>query len=211
MFTILLSHKDCDQNEVKIRGELHVNRMDKIPLYAAFQDPVTLLKLSIGSYSIALSKASGGSPEDKKARVRARTDLDNAITTVAKTVELAANQLPEAEGLALITNAGFEIRQPSARKNLTFLEKPTNLKAVDVLGFDGTAKVTWKKNLDIVSVCIEFQLNADAPWQNGAYSTGSSTLLTGLPSGTYVNVKIYGIGRKGLKSDYTAYVTVLVS
>jgi hypothetical protein len=211
MLTILLSHKDLDQYEIKIRGELHFNKMDKKEAYVACQPSVTALKSAVDDYSLALSNAAGGNSEDKKARVRSRSVLDDAITRVAKALEMRANDLPEEEGVALITGAGFDIRQVAARKNLAFLEKPTNLAAVDVLGFNGTAKVSCKKNSDTVSVGVEYQLKDDAAWQNGTFITGSSSLLTGLPSGTYVNIRVYGIGRKGLKSDPTDYVTVLVS
>lgn len=211
MLTILLSHKSLDQYEIKIRAEIHFNKMDGNPLYAAFQVLVTQLKATIDRYSVALTNAAGGSTEDKKIRLRVRTELDDVITTLGRTLELKANELPEVEGRTLVDGAGFELRQPPARKNLTFLEKPTNLVAVDVLGFAGTVKVSWKKNADTINIGIEFQLTNDGAWQNGTFSTGKTTLLTGLPSGTYVNIKIYGIGRNGLKSDVTDFVTVLVS
>jgi hypothetical protein len=211
MLTILLSHKDLDQYEIKIRGELHFNKMDKKEAYVACQPSVTALKSSVDDYSLALSNAAGGTTEDKKARGRSRIVLDDAITRVAKTLEMRANELPEEEGRALINGAGFEIRQAPARKNLSFLEKPTNLTALDVLGFDGTAKVACKKNVDTVSVGVEYQLKEGELWQNGPIFTASTGLITGLPSGTYVNIRVYGIGRKGLKSDPTDYVTVLVS
>ena len=109
-------------------------------------------------------------------------------------------------------DAGFETRSTTPR-SIEFLETPTGLKAEDVRGRKGFIKVGWNYDPDSVNTAIEYQVlgEADAPWQNGTYSTASSTLLSGLPSGKYIAVRIYSMGRKGLKSDTTEPFTVLVS
>lgn len=90
---------------------------------------------------------------------------------------------------------------------------PTGLKAEDVRGRKGFAKVGWDNDPDAVSTAVMWQVQgeADAPWQNGTYSTANTTLVSDLPSGKYIAIKIYSTGRKGLKSDMTEPVIVLVS
>ena len=211
MLTILLTHKSLDQYKIKARAELHIDKMDGNKTYADLQPEIETTKSAFATYASALLKSDGGSSEDKEARRIARTNLDTAITLLAKGTEYKANKLPKGEDEAFAKGAGFVVKQPSVRKNLLFLEKPTNLVGADVSGFDGAAKASWIKNEDTVSVCIEFQLTLDAPWQTGPSFTASSGVITGLPSGTYVYLRIYGMGRKGLRSDATASVRVLVS
>jgi hypothetical protein len=55
------------------------------------------------------------------------------------------------------------------------------------------------------------QAEGETEWQNGTYRTSVKSILTDLPSGKYVAIKAFNIGRNGLKSEPTEAVTVLVS
>ena len=211
MVRILLSHRGLTQKNLKIRAELHYNKMNGNVVYAALQPQVTTLKVLIDVYSVALTNALGGRVEDTKIKNKAKDEVDNCITKIAKTLELMADDLPESEREAFINGAGFEMVQAPTKKNLAFLEKPTNLSAVDILGMAGAVKINFKKNEDTVNCGIEYLPDGETVWRNGTYTTASSTILTGLKSGTYVAIRIYGTGRKGLKSDVTEPVIVLVS
>ncbi len=211
MTKILLSHKQLGQNELKIRAELHIFKMDQNPTYVAVQPLVTTLKGLTDVYSTALSNAADGGKENTKAKNRAKKELEDFITKLTKTIELQANELLEGDDEEFATGGGFVVQEASTKKNLTFLAKPTNLSAIDLLELAGGVKINWKKNEDTISCGIEYKEKADEPWKNGTFSTSNSALLTGLPSGKYITIRIYGIGRKGLKSDPTEAVTVLVS
>jgi hypothetical protein len=100
---------------------------------------------------------------------------------------------------------------PKERKSINEILLPTGLKATNIDDHTGWANVKWDKNTDIVNTGVEYQKKGEPDWKQGPFITGSSTILTGLEAGAYHYVRIYFNGRKGLRSDTTEPVMVLVS
>jgi hypothetical protein len=131
-------------------------------------------------------------------------EVMNQMDTVADYLELLA----QGDDL-LILAAGFELaEEPKAINELTM---PTGVKVINDPDRTGTVKVKWDTNKTTVTTALEYQNKGETAWNNGTYSTSSSAELTGIEAGTYIYVRIYGIGRKGLKTDPTEPVMVLVS
>jgi hypothetical protein len=105
--------------------------------------------------------------------------------------------------------AGFEL-VPEA-KPITDLEVPSILSIENLLNRTGMAKVTWQNIRGAVSYGLEHKSDADTEWKNGTYATGSSGIIANLPANTFIHVRMYAIGRGGMKSDVSDAVGVLVS
>lgn len=188
-------------------GTTMYNSMNGNPLFASLKPMVDDFKVSNDAFGIAIANALiGGKPS-----TIIKKECYDVVIDKMDDIAVEVNKLAKGDE-KIIMAAGFEVKSTSTR-SVDYLETPTGLKADDVKGRKGFIKVGWDKDPDSVNTAIEYQVQgeADAPWQNGTYSTASSSLVSGLPSGKYVAVRIYSMGRKGLKSDTTEPVTVLVS
>jgi hypothetical protein len=205
--TIRRSYKNGSQ----VKGyEVGVNvyqRMNGNTQFANEQLLVNALKVNKELYEGAKADASTGDSIKVGIKNDRFKDFMAQLDLVADAVEAKANG-----DFKIAQEAGFDTLSDT-RRSIDFLEMPTGLTAEDVKGRKGFIKVSRKNDPDSISTAIEYQVQgeADAPWQNGTYSTASTALVGGLPSGKYVAVRIYSTGRKGLKSDTTDAVVVLVS
>ena len=205
--TIRRSYKNGSQAKGYEVGDNVCQRMNGNAQFVHEQLLVDALKVTKGLYEAAKADASTGD----SIKIGIKNDCYKAfiaqLDLVADAVEAKANG-----DIKIAQDAGFDTLS-TTRRSIDFLETPTGLKAEDVRGRKGFIKVGWANDPDVVSTAVIYQVQseADAPWLNGTYSTANSTLVSGLPSGKYVAVKIYSTGRKGLKSDATEPVIVLVS
>ncbi len=179
-------------------------RMNNNPEFASEQPLIDALKVVKEAYEMA--KADAATRDSIKIAVKNErlAAYINQLDKVADAVEMKADG-----DIKIVQDAGFEVRVTTNR-NIDDLATPVGLAAED-LGRLGAAKVAWKKDPDAVNYGIEYLVEGETVWQNGTYSTSSSAIVTGLPSGKYISFRIYAMGRKGRKSDTTAFVTVLVS
>jgi hypothetical protein len=107
----------------------------------------------------------------------------------------------------VVIAAGFEVRpEPVAIKEIS---TPTNLSIVNAPK-TGEVKLTWKRDYGVVNYGILYQIQGEIEWKNGTYSTTREAILSGFVPGTIVNAKIYALGHRGLKSDATEPVSVMV-
>lgn len=178
--------------------------MNNNPEFASEQPLIDALKVVKEAYEMA--KADAATRDSIKIAVKNErlAAYINQLDKVADAVEMKADG-----DIKIVQDAGFEVRVTTNR-NIDDLATPVGLAAED-LGRLGAAKVAWKKDPDAVNYGIEYLVEGETVWQNGTYSTSSSAIVTGLPSGKYISFRIYAMGRKGRKSDTTAFVTVLVS
>lgn len=205
--TLRRSYKNGSQAKGYEVGANVYQRMNGNAQFANEQLLVDALKVTKELYEAAKGDASTGD----SIKVGIKNDCYKAfiaqLDLVADAVEAKANG-----NFKIVQDAGFDTLS-TTKRSIDFLEMPTGLTAEDVRGRKGFIKISRDNDPDSVSTAIEYQVQgeADAPWQNGTYSTANTTLLSGLPSGKYVAVRIYSTGRKGLKSDTTEPVVVLVS
>ncbi len=205
--TIRRSYKNGSQAKGYEVGANVYQRMNGNTQFANEQLLVDALKAAKELYEAAKGNASTGD----FIKIGIKNDCFKTfivqLDLVADAVDAKANG-----NIKIAQDAGFDIVS-TTRRSIDFLEMPTGLKAEDVKGRKGFIKVGWDNDPDVVSTAVMWQVQgeADAPWQNGTYSTASSTLVSDLPSGKYVAIKVYATGRKGLKSDVTEPVVVLVS
>jgi hypothetical protein len=174
--------------------------------FAGEQALVIELKVVNDAFEAADAKAVLGGSDRISARNKCYAALMEQLDDLADAIEYRAKgdtSIPEA--------AGFETPTDTAARTVTFLDVPKIVKAVDVQGRKGVAKITVKKDPDAVNYGFLSQVEGETEWQNGTYSTSVSKLITDLPSGKYVSFKVFSMGRNGLKSDTSEVATVLVS
>ena len=205
--TILRTYKTGPQEKGYSLGSNVYQRMNNNAQFANEQLLIDVLKIRKEALEIAKGEASSGDTIKIGIKNVCYKAFIAQLDKVADAVEIKADG-----DTKIAQDAGFETVS-TTKRSIDFLETPTGLVAADVRGRKGFIKVGWDNDPDSVTTAVLFHVlgEEDAPWQNGTYSTASSTLLSGLPSGKYVAVKIYSMGRKGLKSDVTEPVTVLVS
>ena len=126
MVKILMSHKQIGQNELKDLAALYVHNMDGIADYAEFQTLITALKSLNETFDLALKNGTMGGKDRTNAKKKAKEDVETAVTKIVKLIEIKANDMPEAAGVAYVTGAGFEVPEPKSKnkKVITYLDKP---------------------------------------------------------------------------------------
>jgi hypothetical protein len=174
--------------------------------FAGEQASIIELKVRNSTFEAADAKALLGGTDRTAARNKCYAALMDQLDVIADAIEYRAKgdtTIPEA--------AGFETPSVSSSQPVTFLEVPTILKVEDIQGRKGAVKITLKKDPNAVNYAFMTQAEGETEWQNGTYRTSVKSILTDLPSGKYVAIKAFNIGRNGLKSEPTEAVTVLVS
>ncbi len=207
---ILLSHKGISQDDLKARAELHVFKMDGNPNYVAFQPLITTFKPLVDTYATALINAKLGGSDRIKAKNKAKEALENFITKMAKTLELAANDLPEDEAEEFVKGAGFDMPEArSSSKPQTFLETPV-LTIEKVKGRSGALIMDWNRIAGAITYAFE-ELDSDGNWQNGKYCNQPTLLLTDLAVGSKKTYRMKAVGMGTLVSAPSEPVTVWVN
>ena len=162
------------------------------------------LKVVVGTYEVAASNASDGGKKLILIKNEAYTPVMEQLDDLADAVEVFA----KGDDIILLA-AGFElIAEP---KGVNELPIPTGLEVSNNVDRTGVANVKWKSEKGVINTGLEYQKIGETAWKNGGFSSGSSGVLTGLEGGAYYNIRVYFIGRKGLQSDPSDFLTVLVS
>jgi hypothetical protein len=180
--------------------------MNNNAAFAAEQPLIDVLKVKREAYDVA--KAAAATRDSLKVGIKndCFADFTDQLDRIADVIEMRADG-----DVRIVQNAGFVALTTASRTISDFLEVPDNFKVTNEDRL-GVVKASWKRDPDAINYGLEWmEVKEAATWQNGTYSTSSTALLTGLPSGKYVMVRLYSIGRKGRKSDPTEPITVLVS
>jgi hypothetical protein len=177
-------------------------RMSEDPQFVGFKNSIDELKVLNEALSVALSNAADGG--------KALTVIkDRCLEAVVNRLGYLANDVEElAKGdEVIVLAAGFEVRlAPTPIKDISI---PSNLTVVNAPR-SGEIKASWKTQYGVVNFGILYQIQGETEWRNGTYSTSKEVILSGFNPGTVVSVKIYAIGNRGLKSDATEPVSVMV-
>jgi hypothetical protein len=177
--------------------------MSTDPQFAPYKDKVDDMKTRRDAYEVANAKAVNGGSILIGQKNTAFDFFIEQMDKVADDVEMLADG-----DSSIAQAAGFPIVK--AAEAVTDLSMPKGLEVVNAER-TGAIKLTWKPDPSAINYGIETQVEGSAVWQNGTYSTSSrNNILTGYTSGAYLLVRIYSIGRRGLKSEATDPVRVLV-
>ena len=211
MVKILMSHKQIGQNELKDLAALYVHNMDGIADYAEFQTLITALKSLNETFDLALKNGTMGGKDRTNAKKKAKEDVETAVTKIVKLIEIKANDMPEAAGVAYVTGAGFEVPEPKSKnkKVITYLDKPV-LTITQENGRSGVAVLKWPKLTGALTYALE-ELDANNVWQNGKYCSQTSIELVDLAVGVPKTYRIKGIGEGTLVSPYSEPVTIWIN
>lgn len=165
---------------------------------------ITVFKVLITAFELAVANCADGG---KKLTII----KNECLEAIFDQLDLLADGVDDiAKGNEkVVLDSGFELLTEA--QSIDKINKPTGLEVKNNDERFGEAFGKWKSDKTVVGTMVEFQKVGETTWQAGPFCTADSVVLTGLESGIYYNVRIYGVGRKGLKSDTTAFVTVLVS
>ena len=204
--TIMRSFKTGAQAKCYDEGLTIYHSMNNSPDFAAEQPLIELLQVKKEAYEVSKALAANRDSVKVALKNECHGAFIEQLDRIADAVEMRADG-----DIKIPQKAGFTTVSSSTRTIEDFLVVPENVKVTNEDRLT-VVKAAWKRDPDAVNYGIEWmEVKEGAAWQNGTYSTGSSVLLTGLPSGKYVMVRVYSIGRKGRKSDPTEPITILVS
>lgn len=199
---ILLSFKRMTQKDANSFASSITQRMTDDTQFADLKPMVEVVKVLNEAFTVAFANAVHGGTD----RTRVKNDCFDALIT--KLDELAQEVERKAKGDENIAlSAGFDIRKPA--KPIQDLSTPAGL-SVENAPRTGAIKLRWESNPAVVNYAIEHQVKGEETWKNGTYSTSSDAVLSGFSSGSYAMVRICGLGRKGLKTEWTEPVGVWV-
>ena len=197
--------KRIKQDEFKTFADLVFENMNGKPVYAPFQTAVTAMAGIADTFQTALIKSKSRATEAVDAKNIAQEHLYNALMRIAKLMdaEFALNVFDK-----LKTDAGFTLNKASDRKNVTYVEPPTNLQVYNDQR-RGVIIAEWLRADNAVTTAFEMQIN-DGEWKNGVYCETQKMELT-YPFGIKLMVRGKTVGPNLLTSEYTAPVEVMVS
>lgn len=200
--SISRTFKRMPQAKVSIFSVSIFTRMSENPIFIEFKDTVAELKVLNDDLSIALSNAVDGGRPLTIIKDRCLDAVKSKLDDLADDVDRFSKG-----DEVIIMAAGFEVRaEPVEIKEIS---TPSNLVIVNAPK-TGEVKLTWKREYGVVNYGILYQLQGETEWRNGTYSTSREVILTGFTPGSIVSAKIYAMGRRGLKSDATEPVSVMV-
>jgi hypothetical protein len=198
------SYKKYGQDKGNSFVNIICQRMKNDPQFADMMAYVNELKSLNTAYELAAADAADGGKTLTRVKNDAYVLVMNQTDEVADQVELLAKG-DELVALA----AGFDLSSESSSTNeLVML---TGLTVTNITERSGCVKAKWDVNRGALVFAFEHQIKGETTWTNGTYGTGTNAEITGLPVGVYVYVRAFAIGRKGVKTDYTEPVLVLVS
>ena len=199
---VSMSYKRMPQTEVNSFASTVYQRMTDDAQFKSLKPQVDQLKVLNTAFEVALANAAFGGTD----RTRAKNDCFEALLNQLDNIAVAVNTLANGHDLVAMA-AGFDVRR--APKPVNELSTPSGL-MVENAPRTGAIKARWSVDPAVVNYAIEHQVKGATEWKNGTYSTSREAVLSGFPSGSYVMIKICGLGRKGLKSDWTEPVGVWV-
>ncbi len=204
--TIMRTFRKKSQAEGNSFASSIYNRTVKNDDFAPEQALIVELKTRNNAFETADAVAILGGTDRTAAKNKCYAVLMDQLDNIADSIEFRSNG-----DTALGEAAGFETVTAKSTQVVDFLEAPTGLIVEDVPARKGTCKTSWKKDPNATNYGILYQVEGETVWQNGTYSSSSSTIVSGLPSGKYIAFKVFSIGRKGLKSDASESFTALIS
>ena len=209
MVKILLKHLTLSQTNLTHHTELIHQKMNNNPTYVELQPLVTALKPLIDAYSAALLNAADGGKDRTKAKNKAKDELNQFMTKLARTTELKVNDLPEGEGEEFAKNAGFQIQEASTKKKITVINVPSNFNVVNDPK-KGVIILTWERVEGAITYAFE-ELEDDGNWKNGRYCNQTSMTLSGFTLGAKKLFRIKAIGPDTKTSEWSEPVEIWIS
>ncbi len=201
---INLSFKRYTQAELAQFAQNVINSMTKDAQFSALKPFVDALSADYDAYTTSVTNALYGGTLLIREKNRKMDDLNAELETVSYQVEALANGNED-----IIEAAGYQVR--TTNKPITELVPPTSVTVLNVSDKSGAVKLSWKPTPGAVTYGIERLYAGETVWQNGDYSTGSSTVITDLKPGSQITFHLRAIGTKGKKSGWSQEVTVWVS
>lgn len=201
---ISLDFKRLPQADLAQFANNVINCMTKDEQFITLKPFVDTLKADYDAFTTAVSNAVNGGTILIREKNRKMDDLKAELETVAIQVEALANENED-----MVEAAGYKVRETP--KPITELVPPTALTVLNVSDKSGAVKLSWKPTPGAVTYGIERLYAGETTWQNGDYSTGSSTVITDLKPGSQITFHLRAIGTKGKKSGWSQEVTVWVS
>ena len=201
---ISLSFKKYNQAEVAQFANNVINSMTKDAQFITLKPFVDDLNADYQAFTTAVTNAIYGGTLLIREKNRKMADLNAELETVANQVEALANGNED-----VIEAAGYQVRIPN--KPITELTAPIDVTVLNVSDKSGAVKLSWKPTPGAVTYGIERLYAGETAWQNGDYSTSSTTIITDLKPGSQITFHLRAIGTKGKKSGWSQEVTVWVS
>lgn len=208
MVKIILDHNSLSQADLKLRLEYIFKKMNNNALYSVLQQVVMALGALCTPYSDALFVATEGGDVELKNKLKAEACL--FLTKLAKKIEVIANDFDDKEqGIAFAKGTGFTVQENNAKKNLTFLEVPTNFYVADDRKRKGACVLTWDRVVGALTYLI-YELDKDGNWQSRGVSKKTTLTIEGTEYEVKKTFRICAAGAGTLVSDYTEPMSVLV-
>ncbi len=180
-----------------------INRMTTDAQFVSLAPQVEELKKRFDAYQLAASNAIYGgklATMEKDAKLK---ELFYQLTLVARMVDVLAN-----ENETVIIAAGFDVRKKPT--SITDVSVPSNVKATNE-NRTGVVKLTWDAVEGAHMYAIERRKKGDNVWQNGDYGSSRSKVIEGLTTKSEWEFIVRALTSKGVKSDWSQAVDVLVS
>ena len=200
---VVLSYKKLTQKELGTFSNNIVLRTTNDPQFAALAKSVSTLKVLSVNYQTALSDALNGGRVFTLKKEEAQKLLIGQLDVVAREVDVLADG-----DEAVVLAAGFEVRK--APVALTAIAAPTGLTATN-LDRTGEAYLSWNPVPGSTIFGIEKRKKGETVWQNGEYATASSITIKNLTADTRMEFRVITKATKGITSDWSSVVEVLVS
>jgi hypothetical protein len=198
--------KRIRQDELKTRADLIYSKMNNVAAYALFQASVTDLLPIADAYQQALIVASNGGTDRVNAKNEAKALLLNQLTKIGKFMD-AEWQTPNFDTLK--EEAGYTIAKTPEKKVVKFVDAPKNFSILNT-GRKGDVIMEWDSVANARTYAFE-ELQADGTWKNGRYASTSPVVLSNLPLGLKLTMRMKTVGPENIVSDYTEPSTVWVS
>jgi hypothetical protein len=202
MVNIVFSFKKLSQNDLTTYAGTVVQKMTTDTQFKALKPQVEALKTALDAYNTAVTEAMHGGKLFTIAKNECKETVLEKLEIVARYVSL------QAETEAIVMAAGFEVKKTA--KTIQELITPSNLSVVNAER-TGAVRVSWEKVSGAINYALEMRTKADAPWQNGKYTTATEIYVTDIQPGTFIEFRNRSLGRKELVSEWAPPVGVWVS
>ena len=212
MLNILLSHVKLAQDDLKVRTDLHIFKLDGNVDYKELQPMVTELIPLANAYSVSLIHLALGGKDRTEAKNVSKEALCNFLTKMYKTIEFKGNQLPTEEAARkYILGTGCEIydRAPTKRKDKVtydYLEAPV-LKVVNN-SRHGVLDCSWTE-VPGAKMYLLFEVDKDGHLTKRGHTKKTEIQLTGVEQ-VRKTYRLLAIDDDMLESEYSASVSVNV-
>ena len=210
MAKILYTHKNMTQAALKVRGDLHVFRMDGIAKYSKYQPLVDEFKPIHSTYSDSLLMAKLGGDDRIKAKNKAKKVVEDWITEFIGVFQKDIDKMSESDAIEFAEGAGFDVQQPaSSSKKIDFLEAPV-LSIEKEKGRSGVYNFDWKKMTGVSTYAL-FEVDKEGRIENIGHCDTPPFQLSGLEVGKPKTYCMKAIGKGTLASEMSLPVTIWVN